>query len=95
MASDADPITLTCPYLDNLKWYRGNLHTHTTYSDGTRSLEEVIADYQHRGYDFLCITDHDVLVGFFFGLSRQPGDIAVRHRLPFLFRHFFRDALQD
>ena len=62
MASDSDPIVLTCHYLDNLRWYRGNLHTHTTYSDGTRSPEEVIADYEHRGYDFLTISDHDILV---------------------------------
>lgn len=62
MASATDPIILTCPYLDNLRWYRGNLHTHTTYSDGTRPPEKVIADYEHRGYDFLSISDHDILV---------------------------------
>ena len=49
-------------YTDTLNWFRGNLHTHTTRSDGTRPPEEVIADYAERGYDFLAISDHDVLV---------------------------------
>ncbi|MGI6536789.1 MAG: PHP domain-containing protein [Caldicoprobacterales bacterium] len=40
------------------KWYKGNLHTHTTRSDGAYSVEECIDAYRKRGYDFLCITDH-------------------------------------
>lgn len=39
-------------------WYKGNLHTHTTQSDGKRSPEEVCAWYQDHGYDFIAITDH-------------------------------------
>jgi len=39
-------------------WYRGNLHTHTTRSDGHKSPEECIAFYKEHGYDFLSITDH-------------------------------------
>lgn len=56
-------ILLQNPY-DNGKglWLRGNLHTHTTVSDGSRSPAEVIADYERRGYDFLAITDHDKFV---------------------------------
>ncbi len=38
--------------------YKGNLHTHTTCSDGVRSPEEAIAAYREAGYDFLAITDH-------------------------------------
>ena len=40
------------------KWFKGNLHTHTTVSDGKRSPEEVIALYRENGYDFLALTDH-------------------------------------
>lgn len=40
------------------KWYRGNLHTHTTVSDGRYTPEEAIALYQWMGYDFLALTDH-------------------------------------
>ncbi|MCX5660893.1 MAG: CehA/McbA family metallohydrolase [Planctomycetota bacterium] len=42
------------------RWLRGNLHAHTTRSDGERGPEAVIADYARRGYDFLAITDHDI-----------------------------------
>ena len=42
-------------------WFRGNLHTHTTNSDGDSSPEAVTAWYRDAGYDFLALTDHDVL----------------------------------
>ncbi|MBW4437413.1 MAG: CehA/McbA family metallohydrolase [Pleurocapsa minor GSE-CHR-MK-17-07R] len=40
------------------RFWRGNLHTHTTNSDGFRSTEQVCAFYRAMGYDFLSITDH-------------------------------------
>lgn len=49
------------PYRPTVPWYRGNLHTHTTRSDGRREPQVVIDDYAERGYDFLMISDHDVL----------------------------------
>lgn len=38
--------------------YRGNLHTHTTRSDGCRSPEETKLAYRAAGYDFIALTDH-------------------------------------
>ena len=38
---------------------RGNLHAHTTFSDGVRSPAALVAEYERRGYDFLAITDHE------------------------------------
>lgn len=56
-------MTLQNPYLsDNFTWLRGNLHAHTTVSDGESPPEEVIAAYEKAGYDFLAISDHDRLV---------------------------------
>ena len=40
-------------------WLRGNLHSHTTNSDGKQAPRAVIDDYAGRGYDFLMISDHD------------------------------------
>lgn len=40
------------------RWLKGNLHAHTTASDGKKSIEECIAAYKEHGYDFLAITDH-------------------------------------
>lgn len=38
--------------------WRGNLHTHSTLSDGALAPDAVIAAYRERGYDFLCLSDH-------------------------------------
>ncbi len=38
---------------------RGNLHAHTTFSDGVRAPAALIAEYEALGYDFLAITDHE------------------------------------
>lgn len=40
------------------RFLRGNLHTHTTHSDGMLPPEDVIRTYRDLGYDFLAITDH-------------------------------------
>ena len=40
------------------RFYKGNLHTHSTRSDGGRAPEEVIAAYRAAGYNFLALTDH-------------------------------------
>jgi predicted metal-dependent phosphoesterase TrpH len=44
-----------------LRWYKGNLHTHTTNSDGDSPPDDVVAWYRDAGYDFLALTDHDFL----------------------------------
>ena len=46
-------------FLNDYGWYKGNLHTHTTLSDGLLSAREVISYYKSKGYDFLAITDHE------------------------------------
>lgn len=43
------------------QWYKGNLHTHTTQSDGTLSPDQAIAWYHEQGYDFCAVSDHWVL----------------------------------
>lgn len=48
------------PYLRNgYEWLRGNLHAHTTNSDGELSPSALASAYAEAGYDFLAITDHD------------------------------------
>ena len=39
-------------------WLKGNLHTHSTQSDGLRDPDDVAQWYADHGYDFLAITDH-------------------------------------
>jgi hypothetical protein len=44
-----------------MAWFRGNLHTHTTNSDGDSPPDVVVAWYRDAGYDFLVVTDHDFI----------------------------------
>jgi len=39
-------------------WYRGNIHSHSTNSDGLLSPADVVQAYRERDYDFVAITDH-------------------------------------
>ena len=38
--------------------YRGNLHGHSTHSDGVLSAQAVVQTYADLGYDFTCLSDH-------------------------------------
>ncbi len=49
------------PYAGEGRWWKGNLHTHTTGSDGALPPEEVARLYARKGYDFLALTDHGVV----------------------------------
>ncbi|MGE0759862.1 MAG: hypothetical protein AB7F89_00235 [Pirellulaceae bacterium] len=43
------------------RWYKGNLHTHSLWSDGN-DFPEMIADwYKSHGYHFLALSDHNIL----------------------------------
>ncbi|MCR6111589.1 DNA polymerase/3'-5' exonuclease PolX [Bacillus sp. A301a_S52] len=37
---------------------KGDLHMHTTWSDGAQSIEEMVAACQKKGYEYMAITDH-------------------------------------
>lgn len=43
------------------RWYKGNLHTHTLWSDGNQFPEMVVDWYASRDYDFLALTEHNVV----------------------------------
>ena len=43
---------------------RGDLHMHTTLSDGRNSLEEMVAAARELGYEYVAITDHSATHGF-------------------------------
>ncbi len=46
----------------HLDWYKGNLHTHTWWSDGDSPPEIAIQWYQSHDYNFLLLTEHNVLM---------------------------------
>lgn len=41
-------------------FYKGNLHCHTTLSDGEFTPQEVVKYYKEKGYAFLALSDHNV-----------------------------------
>lgn len=43
-------------------FYKANLHSHSTISDGRLTPDEVKAEYQKRGYSVIAFTDHNILV---------------------------------
>ncbi|MBQ3095082.1 MAG: hypothetical protein IJC53_01430 [Clostridia bacterium] len=62
----ADIATAGRPYrhdhapLSHGNFYKGNLHIHSTRSDGEYTVDELIERYKAEGYSFLALTDHVV-----------------------------------
>jgi DNA polymerase (family X) len=54
----------TLPGLITVADLRGDLHCHTTASDGTASIEEMAQAAARAGYGYLAITDHSASFGF-------------------------------
>jgi len=87
--SGASPREQTPPH-----WLKGNLHTHSLWSDGN-DFPEMIADwYKNNGYNFLALSDHNVLsVGerwlTIAESKRQNLDIAVKK-----YRERFPDVIE-
>jgi DNA polymerase (family 10) len=70
---------------------RGDLHCHTTRSDGRASVEEMGRAASERGYDYLAICDHTPAVGAVRGLTpddvrRQAEEIAAANEVLAPFR---------
>ena len=79
------------PPLVEPKDVRGDLHCHTTWSDGRASAEEMGRAARDRGYDYLAICDHTPAVGAVPGLTaddvrRQAEEIAAANEVLAPFR---------
>ena len=53
------------------RWYKGNIHTHTTASDGDASPDKVVSWYRRHGYDFLVLSDHNHLTLLDYGSGKR------------------------
>ncbi|HZU60498.1 MAG TPA: PHP domain-containing protein [Solirubrobacteraceae bacterium] len=79
------PFRGTPPDLVELSGIRGDLHSHTTWSDGRASVEEMGRAAAARGYEYLAICDHTPAVGAVRGLTaedlrRQGDEIAAANQ---------------
>ena len=59
-----EEATTGLPRLIALEDIRGDLHSHTTASDGKNTIEEMALAARERGYEYLAITDHSATHGF-------------------------------
>jgi DNA polymerase (family 10) len=76
-----EPFRGEPPPLVELADIRGDLHCHTTWSDGKASVYEMALAARERGYEYLAICDHTPAVGAVVGLTaddvrRQAEEIA-------------------
>lgn len=46
------------------QYFRTNLHTHTSITDASVTAEQMKEFYKNRGYQILCISDHNVIIDF-------------------------------
>src|ERR671911_1861271 len=86
-----EPFRGEPPALVQLGDIRGDLHCHTTWSDGKASVEDMARAAQGRGYDYLAICDHTPAAGAVRGLTpddvrRQAEAIAAANELLAPFR---------
>lgn len=52
------PVLLSA---EDLRWFKGNTHTHSLWSDGNDFPDMISAWYKDHGYDFLGMSDHNTL----------------------------------
>jgi DNA polymerase (family 10) len=86
-----EPFRGEPPALVEVQDIRGDLHSHTTWSDGRASVEEMARAARERGYDYLAICDHTPAVGAVRGLTqddvrRQGEEISAANELLTPFR---------
>jgi DNA polymerase (family 10) len=70
----------TLPKLVELSRIRGDLHMHTTETDGRASLEEMAEAAAGRGYEYIAITDHSKALAMANGLDETRA-VAFAHQL--------------
>jgi DNA polymerase (family 10) len=59
------------PRLVQMQDVRGDLHMHTTATDGRATLEEMALAAKERGYEYIAITDHSKALAMAFGLDEK------------------------
>jgi DNA polymerase (family 10) len=67
----------TLPRLVELEDLRGDLHSHTTLSDGRQTLEQMAEAARGRGFEYLAVTDHSASHGF----GNHVTDDMLRERI--------------
>lgn len=67
-------------------WYKGNLHTHSLWSDGDEYPEMIMKWYKDHGYNFVALSDHNILAEGEKWIEIKKGSNRERH---------FKEYLQE
>lgn len=70
---------------DQKKWYKGNLHTHSYWSDGDEFPEVIMDWYKSHDYQFLALSDHNILA---------EGEMWIKIREDSLYQLAFQQYLK-
>lgn len=98
-AAEKGPI----PRLIDLDDLRGDLHMHSTWSDGKSTIEEMVAACLERGYEYMVISDHSKALAMTNGLDatrlrkqwREIDEVRKRHPKIHILRSMEVDILAD
>lgn len=78
---------------DKGKWYRGDLHMHTFYSDGAYSPQDIVAYAQRRDLNFIFSTDHNTQASNLMWGSVAPSSLLIGRGIEVTTRHGHWGAL--
>ncbi|WP_079475791.1 DNA polymerase/3'-5' exonuclease PolX [Marinococcus halophilus] len=67
---ETDTFQEPYPYIEK-KHIRGDLHMHTTWSDGSLSIREMVEEVKKHGYEWLALTDHSKYLRIAHGLDED------------------------
>ena len=56
-----EPEDRSVEWAEKGRWFKGNTHTHSLWSDGNDLPEMIVDWYKNEGYDFLALSDHNTL----------------------------------
>ena len=78
-------LAMGCSAPPSASWWKGNLHTHSLWSDGDDFPEMVVAWYRDGGYHFLALSDHNVLAEGerWIDADRTGHEVLARYRARF------------
>ncbi|MEA1960630.1 MAG: PHP domain-containing protein [Bacillota bacterium] len=57
--------------------YIGNLHIHSSYSDGSKDIKQIACDAARAGLDFIIVTDYNQLTALQKGQEKYYDDVLV------------------
>lgn len=63
------------PDIIDVEDVRGDLHTHTEWSDGTNTVAELVAGAAEFGHDYVCVSDHAAGLGIFGNSGLSDADL--------------------